>query len=203
VKPILAVVLGAAGALAGAAAHAQMAPARELHFAFDLGVTGGGDKLATANFRDGTSESIRAGGLVQFGAGLLWQPAGGPVAMQVTYNYHIDEVNAANGTLRFSRYPVEVLGYYTGLPGWRFGAGPRFVFSPRLKVDVPGDNTQVAFEDTVGAVFEAGYRVAPYAWANLRLTAETYRIKSINGTAVAAGSDVSGNSIGANVVLFF
>ena len=107
---------------------------------FDLGITAGGDKLATVTFTDGTSTSIRAGGLVQLGAGLLWQPAGGPIAVQTTFNYHVDDVNASNGSLRFSRYPLEVLDFYTGVPRWRFGAGPRFVFSPRLKVDVPGKN---------------------------------------------------------------
>jgi hypothetical protein len=190
-------------ALTTAGAHAQPVPARDVRFAFDLGLTGGGDKLATANFNDGTSESIRAGGLVQFGAGVLWQPVGGPIALQATFNYHVDEVNASNGSLRFSRYPVEVLGFYTGLPRFRFGAGPRFVFNPRLKVDVPGDNSNIAFEDTIGAVVEAGYQIGNYMWVNLRLTGETYKIKSINGTGVTANSDVSGNSIGANVVFYF
>jgi hypothetical protein len=112
-------------------------------------------------------------------------------------------VSASNGSLRFSRYPVEVLGFYTGVPGFRFGAGPRFVFNPRLKVDVPGDNSKIVFDDTIGAVIEAGYRIGTYMWVNLRLTGETYKIKSVNGSSVTANSDVSGNSIGANVVLYF
>lgn len=189
--------------LAASAAQAQAPAPRDLRFAFDLGVTGGGDRLATAEFDDGSSESIRAGGLLQFGFGALWQPAHGPLALQATFNYHTDDVSAANGTLRFSRYPIEVLGYYTGVARFRFGAGPRFVFNPRLKVDVPGDNSKIVFEDTIGAVVEAGYQVAPYMWVNLRFTGETYKIKSINGSSVTADSEVSGNSIGANIVLYF
>jgi len=182
---------------------AQAPASRDLRFAFDLGLTGGGDKLATATFSDGSTQTIRAGGLVQLGGGVLWQPASGPVAVQSTFNYHVDDVSASNGTLRFSRYPLEILGYYTGVPRWRFGAGPRFVFSPRLKVDVPGANSTITFEDTVGAVAEAGYRFGDYMWVNLRLTGERYKVKSIDGNAVSSDSDVSGNSVGVNLVLYF
>jgi hypothetical protein len=201
---ILVSALAIATVFCGGNVEAQMpAPARDVRFAFDLGLTGGGDKLATATFSNGTTESIRAGGLVQIGGGVLWQPAGGPIALQATFNYHVDEVSASNGSLRFSRYPFEVLGYYTGLPRLRFGAGPRFVFSPRLKVDIPGDNSEISFKDTLGAVVEAGYQVASFAWVNLRLTGETYKVKAINGSTVTSNSDVSGNSIGVNVVFSF
>lgn len=195
--------------LAGCAACALLcgidanAQGRDVFFAFDVGVTGGGDKLATARFSDGSTESIRAGGLVQFGAGALWQPPGGPVALQTTINYHVDDVNAHNGSLRFSRYPIEVLGFYTGLPRWRFGAGPRFVLSPRLKVDVPGDNAKISFKNTLGAVVEAGFQIGSYTWVNLRFTGETYKVKEINGTTVTSDSDASGSSIGVNFVLYF
>ena len=188
--------------LVGSAAHAQTGP-RDFRFALDLGVTGGGDKLATVTFSDGSTQSVRAGGLLQVGAGFLWQPADGPVALQATFNYHVDDVSARNGTLRYSRYPVEVLSFFTGLPNWRFGAGPRFVFNPELKVDVPGENSTVTFEDTIGAVVEAGYRFGGSLWVNLRLTAEKYKVKSINGTSVTATSTVSGNSIGTNIVFYF
>jgi hypothetical protein len=201
-KTLVAAGVASLALLAADASQAQM-PSRELRFAFGIGLTGGGDKLATAVFDDGSTTSIRAGGLVQIGGGLLWQPAGGPVAVQSTINYHVDEVSAFNGSLRFSRYPLEVLGFYTGVPRWRFGAGPRFVFSPRLKVDVPGDNSTITFEDTVGAVAEVGYRFGDYMWLNLRLTGETYKIKSINGTTIRSDSDVSGNSVGVNVVVYF
>ena len=200
--PLSALVAIASG-LAAANASAQAPAAQSFHPAFELGVTGGGDKLATVTFNDGTSSSIRAGGLLHFGGGVLWQPAYGPAAVQVTLNYHVDDVNADNGSLRFSRYPLEVLGFFTGVQRWRFGAGPRFVFNPRLKVDVGGDNAKIAFKNTIGAVAEVGYDFGTYLWINLRVTAEKYKVKSFNGTAVTADSDVSANSVGLNFVLYF
>jgi hypothetical protein len=124
-------------------------------------------------------------------------------ALQATFNYHVDDVSARNGSLTFSRYPLEVIGYYTGVPNFRFGAGPRFVFNPELTSDFPGNNSTITFEDTVGAVIEAGYRPVGQLWVNLRFTAEKYKVKSINGSNVTAASDVSGNSIGLNVVYAF
>ncbi len=176
---------------------------RDFRFALDLGITGGGDKLATVTFSDGTTESVRAGGLLQLGAGFLFQPSASPVALQATFNYHVDDVSARNGSLTFSRYPLEVIGYYTGVPDFRFGAGPRFVFSPELTSDFPGQNSSIKFKDTIGAVFEAGYRPVGQLWVNLRFTSEKYKVKSIDGTNVTAASDVSGNSIGMNVVYTF
>jgi hypothetical protein len=176
---------------------------RDWSFALGFGLTYGGDKLATATFSDGSSSSIRAGGLVQLGAGVLWQPVDGSVAVQSTFNYHIDDVSASNGSLRFTRYPLEVLGFYTGLQGWRFGAGPRFVFAPRLKVNVPGDDSKITFDDTIGAVAEVGYRFDNYMWLNFRLTGEKYKLKSVTGPAATPDSNVSGNSVGMNVVMYF
>jgi hypothetical protein len=201
-KRLLLASLAALALVAAPAALAQ-SPQRDFRFALDLGLTGGGDKLATVTFNDGSTESVRAGGLLQIGAGFLWQPGWGPVALQTTMNYHVDDVSARNGSLTFSRYPLEVIGYITAVPNWRFGAGPRFVFSPKLESDFPGFNSTIKFEDTIGGVFEVGYRPIGQLWVNLRFTAEKYKVKSISGANVVDGSEVSGNSLGVNLVYAF
>lgn len=202
-RGLLALVLSGVLLLAATAARAQGVVPGDFRFALTAGLTGGGDKLATATFRDGSTQSIRAGGLVQIGAGVLWQPAGTPLAVQATFNYHVDSVNASNGDLRFSRYPVEVLGFYTGLGPWRIGGGARFVLDPSLTIDVPGTNLTVDFEDTIGAVLEAGYQFGRYVSVNLRYTVEKYKPKTASTGTVATGSSVSGDSVGLNVVFSF
>jgi hypothetical protein len=189
--------------LAAGPVHAQAGAPRDFRFALTAGLTGGGDKLGTVTFTDGTTQSIRAGGLVQIGAGFLWQPSGSPLALQTTFNYHVDSVNASNGDLRFSRYPIEVLGFYTGLGPWRFGGGARFVLDPTLTVDVPGTNLTVDFEDTIGAVLEAGYRFGSAVTVNLRYTVEKYKPKAASNGAVVTNTSVSGDSVGLNVVFSF
>lgn len=181
----------------------QQALAQDFRFALDLGITGGGDKLATVRFSDGSTESVRAGGLLQFGAGFLFQPSGAPLALQATFNYHVDDVSARNGSLTFSRFPLEVIGYVMPAPNFRIGAGPRFVFRPELSSDLEGFNSNVKFKDTVGAVIEAGFRPVGQLWVNLRYTAEKYKVKSIDGVDVTAANSVSGNSVGLNIVYAF
>jgi hypothetical protein len=179
------------------------APAREFFPVLAGGLTWGGEKLATAVFEDDSTQSIRAGGLVQAGGGLLWQPAYVPFALQATVNYHVDSVTAANGELRFSRYPIELLLFNTAVPNWRFGGGARFVTNARLKVDEPGANAKLRYRDTIGAVAEFGYRFAWNGWVNFRLTAERYELESASGTPINADSRVSANSAGVNLVFVF
>lgn len=180
-----------------------LAQQRDFRFAFDFGITGGGDKLATVQFSDGTTESVRAGGLLQLGAGFLFQPSGAPLALQATFNYHVDDVSARNGSLTFRRYPLEVIGYVMPAPYLRFGAGPRFVFAPELESDFPGQNSTVRFKDTVGVVLEAGFRPVGQLWVNARFVAEKYKVDSIDGANVTTASKVNGNSVGLNLVYAF
>lgn len=175
---------------------------RSIYFGVTAGLTYGGEKLATATFTNGETASIRSGGLVQLGAGIGWQPADLPVALQATVSYHVDNVSARNGDLRFSRYPVEVLAYYTGVSNWRFGAGPRFVNEAKLVIDVPGTDMTTRFKNTVGGVAEIGYRIGRVGWVNARYTAENYTAKSVNGTAVNATA-ISGDHAGVNFIAFF
>jgi hypothetical protein len=173
---------------------------RNFYFALLAGLTGGGDTLAEVRFTNGDSEKIRGGGLLHLGAGVLWQPAQIPFAVQATVGYHVDDVTAENGDITFSRLPLEVIGYYTGIPKWRFGIGPRFVNDARLKINVAGTDT-VKFKDTTGLVVEAGYLVTPRFSVNLRYTDEEYEAQSVNGLSVMSTGRTSGRSVGLNLVV--
>jgi hypothetical protein len=181
--------------LAAGDAYAQQ-PQRNFRFGLMAGLTGGGDTLATVTFTNGDSENIKAGGLVHIAAGVVWQPPQIPFGGHLMVGYHIDDITASNGDLRFSRYPIEVLGYWTGAAPLRLGAGLRFVNSPKLAIDVPGSNANVTYKDTVGTVVEVGYQPAPNWWISLRGTFEDYEAKSFNGAAVVATGKSSGNSVG-------
>lgn len=189
--------------LAAGAVQAQAMPQEPRNFYFTLfgGLTGGGDKLAEVRFSDGSRQSVNGGGLVHFGAGLTWQPQDTPFMLQSTIGYHVDNVTASNGDVTFSRVPIEVLGFYTGVPRWRFGGGARFVSSIELSSDVNGFSDSIKFKDTTGAVFEAGYQLAPKVWLNGRYTAEKYEAASVNGLSVISTGQTSGNSIGINLVV--
>lgn len=200
-------LLGAGLALLACAAQpaaAQMPPPqRNFYFALMGGLTGGGDELARVRFSDGYTESIRAGGLLHLNAGLIWQSPLVPVSMQATIGWHGDSINASNGDITFTRYPVEVLGFWHGAPNWRFGGGARFVNGAKFESDVNGFSDTVRYKDTVGLVVEGGFRVFPGGWLNLRYTDESYEPQSINGVNVIAGGKVSGRSVGLNFLFAF
>lgn len=156
------------------------------------GITFGGDKIASAQFTDGTSQDIRAGGLVQIGGGLIWESQDMPIAASLSVNYHVDDTSASNGSATFSRIPVEAIVYYTGVDKWRFGVGARFVNSAKFTAHIDGeDDTNVKFDNTTGALIEVGYKLSPKAWVNGRIVSEKYKpsgydgfgnVKSLDGT---------------------
>jgi hypothetical protein len=204
--PILATVLSAALASAALPAAAQpfgAPPERNFYFGLMGGITGGGDKLAEVRYSNGDRESVRAGGLAHIAAGVVWQPTLTPLSVQATIGWHVDGITADNGDITFSRVPIEVLGYFTGVPNWRFGAGARFVRNAELEADVDGFVDTVTYKDATGLVLEAGYRIAPRGWLNLRYTDEQYEPERFNGAAIVPTGKTSARSVGLNLVWLF
>lgn len=185
-------------------------PQRSFFLVVYAGLSAGGDKLAEAQITAfppfggayTSNEAIRAGGLVQFGAGVLWQPSDMPRALQATVGYQADSINADNGDIRFSRVPYEALAFYTGVPRWRFGGGARFVKSAELEYSLARTDT-FRFKDSNGFVLEAGYQVAPRLWINVRYVDEDYEVKSVNGIDVVPNNKFSGRAGGFNVMYAF
>jgi hypothetical protein len=186
-----------------AAAQVPPPPPRSVYFALFGGITGGGDELARVRFSDGYTESIDAGGLVHLAVGLVWHMPNAPLALQTTIGWHADSVNATNGDVTFTRYPLEVLGFWHAAPYWRLGGGARFVNGAKFESDVNGFSDTVRYKDTVGLVLETGFRVFPGGWLNLRYTDEDYEPESINGVNVVASDKVSGHSVGLNLLWTF
>lgn len=179
-----------------------------LHVILTGGLTAGGDTIATLNYTNGSSERVKGGRLLQVGGGVLWQAATMPVAASFTVNYHVDNASASNGKAQFDRVPLETLIYYTGIEKWRFGAGLRFVDSPKATYKVDRNKETLRFRDATGAIVEAGYAVAPNAWINVRYVSEEYEARSY--TAVDGQTyrlpdsiDFDGSHIGVNFLYQF
>ena len=74
------------------------------------GFTFGGEDLVTVTYDDGHTQDVRSGGLVTFYGGVEYR-FDSIFSLQTTIGYHIDSVSAENGSVRFSRYPLELLGH--------------------------------------------------------------------------------------------
>ncbi len=155
-------------------AHAQTSFGTT-HLIGTAGVTYGGDAWAVAKAGDGSPVNIRAGGVVQVGAGVLWDAPTWPMSASLTANYHYTNAAGQDGRkASFSRFPIEAIAYYTGMEKLRFGLGLRSALSPSVSIDnVPGQG-KVTLASGKGKLVEIGYAVTPQAWLNIRVVSEKF-----------------------------
>ena len=162
---------------------------RPLHFVIGTGITGGGEKLATVTYTNGDTQDIRSGGLVHYFAGVDVRAAP-HVSVQATVGYHVDTSSgASNGSVRFTRVPIEVLGYFHVNDAIRLGGGVRLVNSPELTGSGVASNVNDSFDNTVGVVLEGEYKFTHWFGLKLRAVSESYRSRS---TGIKANGDHAG-----------
>jgi hypothetical protein len=180
------------------AAHAQtFAPApapSPARFLVGMGLSSGGDELASAKYTNGDTINIHAGGLVYFTAGVDYHFTP-EFSLQGTVNYHVDRANARNGDVKFERFPVELIGYYQPNPAWRVGGGVRYTTSPKLSGSGFATGLDVGFDDTTSAVVEAEYFTSPKVGIKLRYVNETFKSRGYY--------DVDGSHVGISLNHYF
>lgn len=161
---------------------------------FGVGVSGGGDKLASGEYEDGSAATIHAGGRVYLTAGVDYQLLP-DLSVQGTINYHVDDASAWNGDLRFERYPIELLSYYQPNPVFRVGGGFRYVLSPKLTSSGKAPEANASFDNTKSAVVEAEYFVDPGLGIKLRYVSEKYKTRG--------GRIIDGSHVGLSANFYF
>jgi hypothetical protein len=176
-------------------AHAaDQAPA--VRWLLGVGLTGGGDKLVTVPFSDGSSSTIRAGGFVQLYGGAEFR-VGERGAVQATASYHVDDTKAAsNGSVRFDRFPLEVLGLYSVQDNVRLGLGARLISSADVRGTGVASSVQGRFDSTTGLVLEGEYLFSPHMGMKLRYVSEKYTVKN-------SSQKYDGSHVGALFTYYF
>lgn len=150
-------------------------PPPPTRFLFGVGVSGGGDQLASARTPDGSTAHIHAGGLAYLSAGVDYHftPA---ISLQGTINYQVDSAGDRHGDVTFERFPIELIGYYQPNPLFRVGGGVRYTTSPKLSGSGDaGGRGDVNFDNTTSAVVEAEYFVDWDLGVKLRYVHETFK----------------------------
>lgn len=169
--------------------QAQTVQPNPLRIVVGVGITGGGDKLATAHFDDGSTVNIKAGqGVLMYGG--VDYLVNEHFSFQGTFGYHIDDTPAAsNGSVKFQRYPIELMAYVHPSPEWRIGGGVRYISSPKLKGSGFGAGLDYKFDNAVSGVVEAEYLYNDQFGIKLRYVAEKFEAKGVPGKT-------SGNHVG-------
>jgi hypothetical protein len=187
--------LALAVACATGVAVAQTRPAGAVTAApfLSIGITAGGDRIATYDVSGGFGgfdrRTIRGGGIVDLRAGADWV-LGGPWGLQTSIGWHSDSVDASNGDAEFRRFPLEVLGTYR-LPGTqaRVLGGLRFPLSSKFSESGAAGNTRLNLDSSAGLVVGAEWL---WTQVGLRVSAslgERYRPSG-------GGASVSGDHVG-------
>lgn len=180
-------LLGVALLLLTTGAAQAADPQRPVRFLLGAGVTFGGDRLATINFTNGDTQNLRAGQLYAVNGGVEFRLAES-VSAQATVGYHADSSSyASNGSIRFRRFPVELLAHYLLDDRWRIGGGLRFVNNIELRGrGVAASDVFIDFKNAVGGLVEVEYRFSRLIGLKVRGVAEEYKARgAFTGTADA------------------
>jgi Outer membrane protein beta-barrel domain len=195
-KSLLAALTLVACATGAVAADNNAVSAR---FLLGAGLTVGGDKLISVPFSDGSTDSVKAGDLVQLYLGGEVS-FGGPLAVQATLGYHVADTKAAtNGSVKFQRKPVDLLVLYTINEKFRLGAGAQFVSGATLKSSGAGTSilgAQRKYKNTTGVIVEGEFLIGPKLGAKLRYVSEKY-------TPTTSNTSIDGSHAGVLMSYYF
>jgi hypothetical protein len=116
----------------------------------------GGDDLFSGQTTNGDSVSVPAGTGLTLAAGLIFQPDI-PLAIELTAGYKLRILSASNGTVTFSRFPIDAIASFA--PGHhRLGLGVTVHLSPSLDCSVSGIcEANVPFDTAVGLILQWAY----------------------------------------------
>lgn len=144
----------------------------------------GGERLATVYTTNGSSD-INAGELFSLGIGIGLDLAP-DLESRITYGFKEDGVYANNGSVRFIRYPIDVL-ILKRLNGWKIGGGLTYHLSPKYE-DTTYPSVTYNFDNALGGLLELD-RDLGMVYVGGRVTLIDYKL---TGTGVS----INGNSVG-------
>lgn len=131
---------------------------KQFNFVLGAGITVGGDDLLSVSYRDGDSDKLKAGELLDLKIGGQYRPEGAKVSLQATIGFHFDSVDADNGDASFSRMPLDLLAFYHKNQH-RFGLGGTYHSNTELDIDIDIlPKEKIDFKNSAGWVVEYGYR---------------------------------------------
>ena len=158
-----------------------------------MGLTFGGDTLANLHYDSNSYGSddvkVHAGGLIAFNGGVEVQFTD-LVSSQVLIGYHVDRANASNGSVRFERYPLEVLGHFRVNNWFRLGGGLRYTNNAKTRASGAGTGYALNedFKPAYGSVVEGEFFPLQSWGIKLRYVSEKFRSKTYPGLSDVDGS---------------
>ncbi|HEY9109849.1 MAG TPA: hypothetical protein VIN58_24500 [Roseateles sp.] len=178
---IMAATVAAIALFLSTAAHAE-----GLRPLLGASLTGGGKTLVEVQYTDGSKQKIRSGGFVHLFGGAEYEFD--QFALQANIGYHVDDTTAKNGSVKFSRWPVELIGLWNIDSKLRAGLGIRKTTGTKVTSSgAASDLGSQSFAGKAGLVLQGEYLFTPNWSMLLRVVNESYEV---------AGLKVQGNHVG-------
>ncbi|RZL02019.1 MAG: hypothetical protein EOP36_09200 [Rubrivivax sp.] len=162
------------------------------------GLTAGGDKITKITRVNGDTENLHAGGLLDVRAGLDFRMVGTDISLQGVVAYHTDRSDADNGSVDFSRMPLEFLVQWHANEKWAFAGGVRKAIGVRYNGVDAGTQfgNDQKYRSSVGWILEGEYAIIPSVGLKVRYVNEDY-------TSKATGQKLDGGHFGVLGVYYF
>jgi hypothetical protein len=164
--------LGVAAAFAGPV----VADAAEIRPLFKAGYDFGGDDMVRVVFTDGSSETIKTNEGLYLGGGAAIINDARNWEFHVTLAYKFAMINASNGDVEWTMFPLEALAFYR-FQKIRLGGGLAYHINPSLEGSGVIGGLDVKFKNAAGAVLQADWRITEQMAAGLRYTVIDYEAK--------------------------
>jgi len=162
---------------------APEASAVEVNPMLKAGYDTGGETLVTVTFSDGSKQSIKSNEGLFFGGGVSIVNEAGTVEGELSLTYKVDNITASNGNVTWSRWPIDALVFYRW-PSVRLGGGLTYHLNPSLSGSGVATGINVDFEDSLGYIVQADWRITPKINLGLRYTNVDYKL--VNGNSINA-----------------
>jgi hypothetical protein len=167
--------------------------AAEIRPMIKLGLDTGGDTLITHVFPDGEVETIKGNQGFYVGGGASIVNAAGNLELEVSLTFKYTSAYGKNGEVEWTRYPLDALVFYRWAR-WRAGGGLTYHFGPKLKGGGDAAGVNVEFDNALGFVLQADYRITDQFTAGVRYTAIDYETSA--SPAVTTKSSGIGITLG-------
>ena len=188
--------------IAGILSSAVFAQESSWQYMGGIQVSGGGDHLFYGKYSDGTKVDITAGGGLAVNLGVSHK-INSAVNLQTTLGIHTDGTLGTNGNASFTRFPLEVMGFYQLNNQYLIGAGVRKSLAAKLSTSgVATYQPSAEFNGSVGQVIELQYVLVQPKKKSTAKTAVNFRYVNESFTEKNYGIKVKGNHVGIGVVFY-
>lgn len=151
----------------------------------------GGDTMVTVVFTDGETESVKANEGFYLGGGLAIIDADRRMEYQLTLAYKFALIDATNGDVEWTRFPLEALAFYR-FPHVRVGGGLTYHINPRIDSSGVIGDLDIKFKNALGFVLQADWLISDKIALGGRYTILEYDAKgAFSGTAKSNGLGIS------------